>query len=61
VVDRAAGMAIIELNPMAAARVAAGEFSWAEGSAGPWATTVRELVAGLAAGWPALQLTADRR
>jgi len=59
-VDRAAGMATVELNQVAATRVSAGEFSWDEGSPGPWATTVRELVAGLVAGWAALGLTSDR-
>jgi MinD-like ATPase involved in chromosome partitioning or flagellar assembly len=59
-VSRAAGMATVEDNPVAATRVSAGEFSWEEGSSGPWATTVRELVAGLVAGWPGLGLTSDR-
>ena len=59
-VSEAAGMATVELNEVAATRVSAGEFSWEEGSPGPWATTVRELVAGMVAGWPALGLTSHR-
>lgn len=59
-VDRAAGMATVELNQVAATRVSAGEFSWDEGSPGPWGITVRELVAGLVAGWAALGLTSSR-
>jgi len=60
-VGGAVGMTTIEDNPVAATRVSAGEFSWEEGSPGPWGTTVRELAADLVAGWPALGLTSDRR
>ena len=59
-VSRVAGMAAVELNPVAATRVSAGEFTWEEGSPGPWGTTVRELAAGMVAGWPALGLTSHR-
>jgi len=61
VVDSVAAMCVIELNEVAATRVSAGEFSWEEGSPGPWAITVRELVASLVAGWTTLELTSDRR
>ena len=60
VVDRVAAMCVVELNEMAATRVSAGEFSWEEGSPGPWGITVRELVASLVAGWTTLELTSDR-
>lgn len=60
VVNRVAAMCVIELNDVAATRVSAGEFSWEEGSPGPWGITVRELVASLVAGWAALELTSDR-
>ena len=59
-VSWAAGMTTVELNTLAATRVSAGEFSWDEGSPGAWGTSIRELVAGLVAGWPALGLTSDR-
>ena len=55
-----AGMCTVELNEVAATRVSAGEFSWEEGSSGPGPSSVRELVAGLVAGWTALELTSDR-
>jgi len=61
VVDSVAAMCVIELNEVAATRVSAGEFSWEEGSPGPWAITARELVASLVAGWTTLELTSDRR
>ena len=60
VVNGVTAMCVIELNDVAATRVSAGEFSWEEGSPGPWAVTVRELVASLVAGWTALELTSDR-
>jgi len=60
VVDRVAAMCVVELNDVAATRVAAGEFSWEEGSPGPWGISLRELVASLVAGWTALDLTSDR-
>ena len=52
------GMAIVPSDPRAAAKVSAGQFSWADAS-GPWEVALRELVASLVAGWPELGLTAS--
>lgn len=54
----ARGMAIVPSDPRAAAKVSAGEFSWADAT-GPWEVALRELAASLVAGWPELGLTAS--
>ena len=53
---QAAGMGLVQVNTRAAARVAAGDFTWDE-PAGPWEVTLRELASALLSQWAGLGLT----
>jgi MinD-like ATPase involved in chromosome partitioning or flagellar assembly len=56
-VSDAHGLVIVDEDPRAAARVAAGDFSWDDAPA-PWRRSVRELALSLQADWPGLGITA---
>jgi MinD-like ATPase involved in chromosome partitioning or flagellar assembly len=56
-VSDAHGLVVVDEEPRAAARVAAGDFGWSDAPAS-WRRSVRELALSLQADWPGLGLTA---